>query len=206
LKKPSRRRTETAYHEAGHAVIGRVLTLMCGEATIKPDYRSRAAGFSICQDPYACLYEWEKRGKVRDIEAVWHARIIWSMAGAEAQRELLGDPNPRGDDDDRRQIGLMMEEVVDPDNEKAWEKTEARLRAMTRMLVRRHRARIERVAKALLAKTTLSAEELDKLVGRSVNDVKVNAPFLLEMHRRHTETTAREYTPKAEGTPCHDLD
>jgi hypothetical protein len=49
------------------------------------------------------------------------------------------------------------------------------------MLVRRHRARIERVAKALLAKTTLSAKQLDKLVGRSVDDVKVNAPYLLAM-------------------------
>jgi hypothetical protein len=52
---------------------------------------------------------------------------------------------------------------------------------MTRMLVRRHRARIEHVAEALLAKTTLSAADLDRLVGRSVADVKVNAPFLLAM-------------------------
>ena len=36
------------------------------------------------------------------------------------------------------------------------------------MLVRRHRALIERVAKALLAKTELSADELDELVGKSV--------------------------------------
>jgi hypothetical protein len=35
-----------------------------------------------------------------------------------------------------------------------WGKLEPRLRAMTRMLVRRHRARIQRVAKALLAKMT----------------------------------------------------
>jgi hypothetical protein len=51
------------------------------------------------------------------------------------------------------------------------------------MLVRRHRARIERVAEALLAKTKLSAKQVDKLTGRSVNDVKVNAPFLLAMAR-----------------------
>jgi hypothetical protein len=40
------------------------------------------------------------------------------------------------------------------------------------------------VARALLAKTTLSAKALDKLVGRSVDDVKVNAPFPLAMHRQ----------------------
>jgi hypothetical protein len=54
---------------------------------------------------------------------------------------------------------------------------------MTRMLVRRHRVLIARVADALIDRTTLSAEELDKLVGRSVDDVKVNAPFLLEFLR-----------------------
>ncbi len=54
---------------------------------------------------------------------------------------------------------------------------------MTRMLVRRHRARIERVANALLEKTALSPKQLDKLVGRSVNDVKVNAPTLLAFRR-----------------------
>jgi hypothetical protein len=48
---------------------------------------------------------------------------------------------------------------------------EARLRAMTRMLVRRHRNRIERVADALLTERTLSAEKIDELTGRSVNDL-----------------------------------
>jgi hypothetical protein len=32
------RRKRVAYHEAGHAVIGRVLALPCGSATIVPDY------------------------------------------------------------------------------------------------------------------------------------------------------------------------
>ena len=45
-----------------------------------------------------------------------------------------------------------------------WDRLEPRLRAMTRMLVRRHRRLIARVAKALFARTTLTAEELDKLV------------------------------------------
>jgi hypothetical protein len=54
---------------------------------------------------------------------------------------------------------------------------------MTQMLVRRHSARIERVARALLAKTKLSAKQVDKLAGWSVDDVRANAPFLLAMHR-----------------------
>jgi hypothetical protein len=56
---------------------------------------------------------------------------------------------------------------------------------MTRMLMRRHRTRIDRVADALIVKTTLSGEELDRLVGRSVADVRVNVPFLSEMYRNN---------------------
>ena len=62
---------------------------------------------------------------------------------------------------------------------------------MTRMLIRRHRDRIERVAKALLKKTTLTGRQLDKLVGRSVDDLKVNAPFLLTMHRQRAALKRR---------------
>jgi hypothetical protein len=170
----------TAIHEAGHAVIGRVLTLPCGSATIKVDHDEGSAGHNITVDPYFCIYEWQRRGKVRTDDAVWHARIISYMAGAEAEREILGRCRG-GDGDDRYQIALMAEELSRGTD---WTKREPRLRAMTRMLVRRHRALIERVAKALLARTTLSAGRLDKLVGRGVNDVKVNAPFLLQMAQR----------------------
>lgn len=135
------------------------------------------AGYSITPDPYACEWEWEKRGKVRGDKAVWHARIITLMAGAEAEKILLGQaPEMIGDGDDRRWIGLMLEEVASATN---WERYEARLRAMTRMLVRRHRLLIERVAQALLAKRVLSANQIDALTGRSVEDVGINAPYLV---------------------------
>jgi hypothetical protein len=158
-----------------------VLTLNCGGATIKPDYNERAAGVSVMGEPYACLHEWGRRGKVRSTNAIWLASIIGTMAGAEAEIEMLGRCKG-GDGDDRRQIAHLAEELgADVD---WWTKREPRLRAMARMLVRRHKARIERVAKALLAKETLTAKQLDRLVGRSINDVKVNAPFLLAMATR----------------------
>jgi ATP-dependent Zn protease len=170
-------RWKVAVHEAAHAVIARVLTLSAGHVTIKPRYRDRSRGCSITHEPYACLSAWEKRGKVRNSDdAVYLARIISTMAGAEAEMELLGS-RVIGDGQDREQIEQMAEELTLVN--RSWAQLEPRLRKMTRMLVRRHRARIERVAEALIAKTKLHAKQVDRLAGRSVDDVKVNAPFLL---------------------------
>jgi hypothetical protein len=176
--KPMNDPRHTATHEAGHAVIARVLTLDCGGATTKPDHDS--AGHAITNDPWACISAWEQRGKVRHQgDAVWHARIMSLMAGAEAEVVLLGSTHG-GDGEDRYQIDLTAEQLdnIEPAD---WIRLEARLRAMTRVLTRRHRKRIERVAEALLAKGSLSGKAIDKLAGRSVDDVKVNAPFLLAM-------------------------
>lgn len=160
------------------------LTLACGNATVRPNYTELVAGQTITSDPYECLHEWEKRGHGRDSrDAHLHARIITYMAGAEAEKILLGSGGV-GDSDDRKQIALMAEELH---RDTDWEKLEPRLRAMTRMLVRRHKDRIERVAKALLARTTLSRKALDKMVGRSVDDVRMNAPFLLAANARRTK-------------------
>jgi hypothetical protein len=54
-----------------------------------------------------------------------------------------------------------------------------RLRAMTRMLVRRHRHRIERVVAALLKKQKLSGGQIDNLAGRSIADVPDRMPSYL---------------------------
>ena len=180
------RRKRTAHHEAGHAVIGRVLALPCGEAVIRRDYVSLSEGCCITPEPYACVWEWERRGKVRDTNAVWNARIIAFMAGAEAEDICLG-LRAAGDGDDRYQIELMLGELTPPDREKC----EARLRSMTRMLVRRHRHLIERVARALLAKRALTTEEVNTLTGRSVADVKVNAPALLFMRAQSGDLVAK---------------
>jgi hypothetical protein len=125
----STRKKQTAHHEAGHAVIGRVLTLPCGHVSIKPDYKTRTAGESITLDPYECLSEWEKRGKVRALDAVWIARIVTYMAGTEAVAECLGAME-HGDHDDRLQIAPTMEELAPADEQRC----EVRLRRMTRML------------------------------------------------------------------------
>jgi hypothetical protein len=110
---------------------------------------------------------WYMRWKLRTGDAVYRARIIAYMAGAEAETESLGAAEG-GDDDDRFQIDLMAEQLDRCDLD--------RLRAMTRMLVRRHRHGFERVAAALLKKQKLSGRQIDKLAGRSIADVPDRLP------------------------------
>jgi hypothetical protein len=189
----ARDRRHTAVHEASHAVIGRVLTHPCGGATIVRDHVAGEAGHAIAADPWVCTYQWEMRGKVRGSgSAVWHSRIISFMAGAEGELLLLGATRG-GDGDDRYQIDLMANELdLEPAD---WIRREARLRAITRALIRRHRTRVERVAEALLDQGTLGGEAIDSLAGRSVNDVKVNAPWLLEMATGYQQAPTRAVAP-----------
>lgn len=154
-----------AIHEAGHAVIGRVLALPCGEATIEPDFEDGSAGYSHSGEFWDVDEEWMRRGKCRIGEHLPIARVITLMAGAEAEIELLGTCEG-GDGDDRIEIWRTRQFHISA--------TDERLRKMTKMLVRRHRALIERVAKALLTEITISGPYLDKLIGRSINDVKPN--------------------------------
>jgi hypothetical protein len=78
LKKLSR--TEAAYHEAGHATIGRVLSLVCGEATIKPNLKTGLAGSSVCYGAYLSAREWSLCRKIRGPKAAWHAEVMGLMA------------------------------------------------------------------------------------------------------------------------------
>jgi hypothetical protein len=177
MASPNARRRQTAIHEAGHAVIGRVLAMSCKGATIQPDHDS--AWHAILEGPYTTVAEWERRGHYRDPQVVYIGRILTFMAGAEAVRMLLGVLDDLGDHDDLTQVWYMLEDM--PRAPADLGRYELRLRQMACMLVRRHRERIERVADELERRTTLSRSHLDRLVGRSIADVRMNAPFLALM-------------------------
>lgn len=151
-------RCHVAVHEAGHAVIGRALSMVCGGATIAVDKAS--AGHSVTAEPHVIIVQWELREKFRDEASAFRGRMMTFMAGAEAEREILGKCTG-GDGDDCYQVALMASEIV---REERREALEARLRRMTRQLVRRHRARIERVAAVLMERETLSGKEIDALL------------------------------------------
>jgi hypothetical protein len=150
----------TAIHESGHAVVGRVLGLVCGKVTIAADYRTRTSGYGIIADPWVTINRWEQRGRYRPPKAAFRGRILAYMAGREAEEELLGYC-PGGDDDDQYQIALMLMDLY-PGEEAKFER---RLRGVARSLVRRHRPKIEALSRALIEHPSMSDKRVRLAAG-----------------------------------------
>jgi hypothetical protein len=153
----------SAIHEAGHAVIGRRLGLTCNMATIVSSADEGYAGYATCADPLLIAGHWENRERYREISLVFRGRILMMMAGAESEHVILGGCDGC-DDTDREQIDLMASDDHCIFDAEQWARREPRMRAMARMLVRRHRGSIERVAGALFDRKTLSGDEIDALI------------------------------------------
>jgi ATP-dependent Zn protease len=154
----AKRPNSIAYHEAGHAVIGRVLGMTCGGATIVPDYEVLEAGHALTNVERS-ISDWDARGRWRWM-SMFRARIMMLMAGRESEIEVFGKaPDARfGDDYDLREIDVSLGEAnVDGSQLDKW-------RMKTRGLVRRHRDAITKVATALLEHRVLSAEQIDEIV------------------------------------------
>lgn len=166
-----------AIHEAGHAVIGRVLGLSCGGASIVENETEGEAGYAIGGCPEATLAMWEARYmtlfKVSqlpircrssvDRRSAYRGTIMLRMAGAEAEIEILGECEG-GDGNDRYLIEMMANAGDAQFSFELWQRYEPRMRRQVRRLIRKHRNAIERVAAALLVHRTLSGEEIDALV------------------------------------------
>jgi hypothetical protein len=160
IESVAHRLKETAYHEAGHAVIGRVLRLTCGGVTIDPDDDS--AGHAIIGDPWMTVQHWEDREHFRDPASAFRGTIMARMAGREAGLEILGSQGDEGCyHDDEVEIARLLEDA------EPWGDTDrfkTRLRGKTRGLIRRHRQSIERVARTLLDRGALAPGAVDALL------------------------------------------
>src|SRR4051794_25458343 len=143
--------SRTAYHEAGHAVIGRVLGLTCGQATIRIVEDEGEAGHPIIADPHRTAWDWNQKFmadqervspslKYRELRSAFRATILARMAGAEAEVVFLGQCQG-GDEDDRLQIDMMAASYADFSDDE-WERYEPRMRRHVRRLVWTHRAKI----------------------------------------------------------------
>jgi ATP-dependent Zn protease len=161
----------TAIHEAGHAVIGRVLGLSCGSVTIIANEAEGEAGHAIIHDPWKTSSDWDQRlmeqverglmpSKCHDSRSAFRGTILARMAGAEAENVIVGACQG-GDGFDQYEIGMMAESSDTGFTEAEWERYEPRMRRQTRRLVRKHRAKIERVAAALLKHRTLQPADVD---------------------------------------------
>jgi hypothetical protein len=167
----------TAIHEAGHVVVGRVLGLVCGGATIVPDHKEDEAGHAVIGDPLESLSAWDEEDREKSLKGetplnrdeafAYRASAIARMAGAEAELECIGSGD-LGDGDDRYWIGIALEHLHIPprtgDPKADWHHYERGLRVEARELVRRHKDKIERVAQELLERKSLTKEEIDALI------------------------------------------
>ncbi|MGU3540999.1 hypothetical protein [Methylobacterium sp. A54F] len=154
-------RYRIAVHEAGHAVIGRRLTMVCGGVTIIPNDDLEASGCAEVADADTTFREWELREKFRDKASVVRGRIITIQAGHEAEAEIL-EGETGDDEDDRACAAALIDDAGVLESQEA--DTLQRLRRMARMLVRRHRVDIERIATALLERDTLTGDEVDAML------------------------------------------
>jgi ATP-dependent Zn protease len=167
----------TACHEAGHAVIGRVLGVLCGPATVVPD--AVGVGCTTVKSPLATLDEWDARGRSRlngsrDLRSIYRAYIMELMAGREAAELCCGSgASFVGDSDDIQQIDNLIHGEyprdlsyfgLSPCNLSGDFNRLDRLRKATRGLCIRHREKIERVAQALIKHRTLSPEAIEALM------------------------------------------
>jgi hypothetical protein len=148
-----------AVHEAGHAVIGRVCGLLCGHVTINRNLLEGEEGYSQAGNIWDICAVWEQRGKLRSLKSIMIGRVLHDMAGAEAERVLIGCCKG-GDNDDRYHAARILQFDLGRDDEKY----ERQLRRMCGMLAKRHRQTIEAVAKKLIEKRKLSGKAIDKLI------------------------------------------
>jgi hypothetical protein len=171
----------SAVHAAGHAVIARVLGLVgCGSATIAHTEAEGEVGHAMLGDPWETIEKWERdyseelartgiepvRYRGVNLRSAIRARIMTSMAGTEAENELIG-VSQGSDAFDRREIEQYaeMEDAELPED--LWQRYEPRMRRHTRRLIRKHREKIERLAAALQDKKTLPGEEIDRLIAKA---------------------------------------
>jgi ATP-dependent Zn protease len=165
MKRSREQMRRAAIHEAGHAVIGRVLKQVCGKASIRLSRTENESGHAMIEDVNATLAHWQDdldrwRGRDSTI-SVMRGRIMAYMAGRVAEEEFLGRCDG-GDGDDQRLIDLMLDSLLPAGADVP--KYAQRLRVRVRGLVKRHRSVVERVANLLVEHATLPRRQLDLIV------------------------------------------
>jgi hypothetical protein len=128
----------TAFHEAGHAVIGYRFNILGDELSIMPDYDKGTDGHHT-QEP------WD------GTEGNAIEQIIVLYAGAEADRQAFPNMKPKGVDDDDEKASNLLSYVPNEAKEN--------LRGKASSLVKENWKAISAIAEELLQSKKLSWEE-----------------------------------------------
>jgi cell division protease FtsH len=157
-------RRHTAYHEAGHAVIGLVLGYDVRKATIRPRYSYLGSAWISNERNGSTEIQ---AGSDSEVDLV--GRICVGLAGLFAEQLVSRAP---------------LDELIDDSAWTDWQRAQKNARRInrrkaemlidvlmeeTKALVQQHRQAIIRVAEALLERWTLTGEEIKQLVNRSVS-------------------------------------
>jgi ATP-dependent Zn protease len=187
---------EVAYHEAGHAVIGRILGLTCGSATIVPDYDDGSAGNAVTEIERSAE-DWDCRGRPGRWVSLCRARIMMLMADRESEIECLGKNgnDAFGDGEDLRGIQDTISEAFsleEFEDEAFLARMLTTMRAKTRGLVRRHRNAIAQVASALIKHGSLDERQIDSIaIASGVRLIERVAPATVSINERLARAQAR---------------
>lgn len=155
------RREETAIHEAGHAVIARILGISSGEVTIEPT-SDFSLGHAVFVDP---RFSWQ-RGDGSKAKAA-NAFVTALFARAEAERLILGSEGDGDSEDCDRAVACLAwagavrgATFVGDDY---FDQHQNSLRKKVAKLVKSNQSLIEKVAAALLERKKLTAVEVDEI-------------------------------------------
>jgi len=178
-----RERTRTAYHEAGHAVIGLALKLPMAFATIKPDRTNLG---HVSQAPtHHSLGEVYARGSYRKpiadaseqdafgnpvskVAHDWHANAVMDIAGGMAEAEFAKDGQgwrELASPSDKRNLAFARRKL----GKKA--RSNEEYEAECERLIKRHWPLIEAVAVKLLTEETLSGVDVYGICWRAARNV-----------------------------------
>ncbi|MGA8699461.1 MAG: hypothetical protein WB689_37670 [Xanthobacteraceae bacterium] len=178
-----RDRASTAYHEAGHAVIGLALELPIAFVTIKPRaaYRGHVSQTPVhhsvgevyargsYRKPIADASKQDAFGNpVSEHAGDWHADAVMSIAGGMAEAEFLKDGSTwreLASSSDKRIIALARRKLGD----KAGSIEE--YEAECEKLIKQHWPLIEAVAEKLLKEETMSGSDVYGICWRTARNV-----------------------------------
>jgi ATP-dependent Zn protease len=151
-------RARTAYHEAGHLVIGMLFGLRCSSVSIRPDETRGSLGRVVPLDPRGGLAVEISRGTVERwlcvLFAGFAAEVRFAPDASHAARE-----GARGDDEQAEAYLLRAGMANDS--------TRHLLRARAAELVEQHWGAIESVARALLKHEELGSDEAERICEQS---------------------------------------